>query len=35
MDRPEHHRQAYVDYLLARLASPRRFVEDADRARRP
>jgi hypothetical protein len=35
MDRPERHRQAYVDYLLARLESPRPFVEDADRARHP
>lgn len=35
MDRPDRHRQAYVDYLLARLESPRQFVEDADRARHP
>jgi len=27
------HRQAYVDYLLARLAGRRAFVEEADRAR--
>jgi HipA-like kinase len=27
------HRRAYVDYLLARLAEPRAFVEEAERAR--
>jgi hypothetical protein len=35
MDQPDRHRQAYVEYLLARLESPRHFVEDADRARHP
>ena len=35
MDQPARHRQAYVDYLLGRLESPRPFVEDADRARHP
>jgi hypothetical protein len=30
---PEAHRLAYVDYLAARLAEPRAFVEEADRAR--
>lgn len=35
MDRPGAQRQAYVDYLLSRLESPRSFVEDADRARHP
>jgi len=35
MERPEEHRQAYVDYLLERLRAPRPFVEEADRARRP
>jgi hypothetical protein len=35
IDRPVRHRQAYVDYLLARLEPPRRFVEDAERARQP
>jgi hypothetical protein len=30
---PASHRRAYVDYLLARLAAPRAFVEEADRAR--
>jgi hypothetical protein len=32
---PEEHRRAYVDYLLTRVESPRPFVEEADRARRP
>ena len=31
---PDAHRRAYVDYLVARLAAPRAFVEEADRARR-
>ncbi len=35
MESPRDHRQAYVDYLLARLRTPRPFVEDADRARQP
>ncbi|MGH2512911.1 MAG: HipA family kinase [Candidatus Limnocylindrales bacterium] len=35
MDLPGAQRQAYVDYLLSRLESPRSFVEDADRARHP
>jgi hypothetical protein len=30
---PEAHRRAYVDYLSTRLAEPRPFVEEADRAR--
>ncbi len=30
---PDAHRRAYVDYLLARLESPRAFVAEADRAR--
>lgn len=30
---PAAHRRAYADYLLRRLASPRRFVEEALRAR--
>jgi hypothetical protein len=30
---PESHRRAYVDYLEARLAGPRAFVEEAERAR--
>jgi hypothetical protein len=30
---PDSHRQAYVDYLTARLEAPRAFVEEADRAR--
>jgi hypothetical protein len=30
---PADHRRAYVDYLLARLAEPRAFVEEAERAR--
>ncbi|MGZ6270186.1 MAG: HipA family kinase [Candidatus Limnocylindrales bacterium] len=30
---PAAHRRAYVDYLLARLAAPRPFVKEADRAR--
>jgi hypothetical protein len=30
---PASHRQAYVDYLARRLAEPRPFVEEADRAR--
>jgi len=30
---PAAHRRAYVDYLLARLAEPRAFVEEAERAR--
>ena len=30
---PDAHRRAYVDYLVARLASPRAFVEEAERAR--
>ena len=29
----EAHRRAYVDYLSARLESPRPFVEEADRVR--
>jgi hypothetical protein len=34
-DRPDpaSHRAAYVDYLLRRLAAPRSFVEEAERAR--
>jgi hypothetical protein len=32
---PSEHRRAYVDYLLTRLESPRPFVAEADRARRP
>ena len=35
VDRPVRHRQAYVDYLMARLEPPRHFVEDAERARHP
>ncbi len=35
MATPGQHRRAYVDYFLARLESPRQFVEDADRARQP
>jgi hypothetical protein len=35
MQRPQEHRQAYVDYLVERLRAPRPFVEEADRARRP
>ncbi|HEX8941180.1 MAG TPA: HipA family kinase [Candidatus Limnocylindrales bacterium] len=30
---PAAHRRAYLEYLLARLAPPRPFVEEADRAR--
>jgi hypothetical protein len=30
---PAAHRRAYVDYLLTRLAEPRAFVEEAERAR--
>ena len=30
---PDAHRRAYVDYLATRLAAPRAFVEEADRAR--
>jgi hypothetical protein len=30
---PGAHRRAYVDYLTTRLAAPRAFVEEADRAR--
>jgi hypothetical protein len=30
---PDAHRRAYVDYLAARLAAPRAFVEEAERAR--
>jgi hypothetical protein len=30
---PASHRQAYLDYLARRLAEPRPFVEEADRAR--
>lgn len=35
MAAPADHRQAYVDYLLARLEAPRPFVAEADDARRP
>ncbi len=30
---PDAHRRAYVEYLLTRLAEPRTFVEEAERAR--
>ena len=30
---PESHRRAYLDYLCRRLAAPRAFVEEAERAR--
>jgi len=33
MGTPAEHRQAYVDYLLGRLETPRPFVLEADRAR--
>jgi hypothetical protein len=33
LETPDAHRRAYVDYLLARLETPRAFVEEADRAR--
>ena len=32
-DSPQARRAAYVDFLRARLASPRAFVEEAERAR--
>ena len=35
MGTPAEHRQAYVDYLLGRLAAPRPFIAEADRARQP
>ena len=33
LETPDDHRRAYVDYLDARLAAPRAFVAEADRAR--
>jgi hypothetical protein len=33
LDGPGDHRRAYVDYLVARLAQPRAFAEEAERAR--
>ena len=33
LPRPDAHRRAYVDYLVARLEAPRAFVEEAERAR--
>jgi hypothetical protein len=33
LETPAEHRRAYADYLVARLAEPRAFVAEADRAR--